>query len=86
MKEYLLEFDKLENVIDKHDFKTVLKLVEFYFGAIFKSDFVYDKASLSKIYDRRNEHIRYQNFIDKFYNDLLTTELLPILWTALSKR
>lgn len=70
LKEYLLELDKLENVIDKHDFKTVLKLVELYFEAIFESDYVYDKVSLSKIYDRRNEHIRYQNFIDKFYNDL----------------
>lgn len=72
LDEYLLELDKLENVIVKHDFKTVLKLVELYFEAIFKSDFVYDKGSLSKIYDRRNEHIRYQNFIDKFYNDLRT--------------
>lgn len=70
LEEYLSKLDKLQNVIDKHDFKTVLKLVELYFEAIFKSDFVYDKASLSKIYDRRNEHIRYQNFIDKFYNDL----------------
>ena len=72
LDEYLLELDKLENVIVKHDFKTVLKLVELYFEAIFKSDFVYDKGSLSKIYDRRNEHILYQNFIDKFYNDLRT--------------
>lgn len=72
LEEYLSELDKLENVIDKHDFKTVLKLVELYFEAIFKSDFVYDKDSLSKIYNRRNEHLRYQNFIDKFYNDLRT--------------
>jgi len=72
LEEYLLELEKLEKVIDKHDFKTVLKLVELYFEAIFKSDFVYDKSSLLKIYDRRNEHIRYQNFIDGFYNDLRT--------------
>jgi hypothetical protein len=72
LEEYLSELDKLENVIEKHDFKTVLKLVELYFEAIFKSDFLYDKDSLSKIYDRRNEHLRYQNFIDKFYNDLRT--------------
>jgi hypothetical protein len=72
LEEYLSELDKLENVIDKHDFKTVLKLVELYFEVIFKSDFIYDKASLSKIYYRRNEHIRYQNFIDKFYKDLRT--------------
>lgn len=69
---YLTELDKLEKVIDNHDFNTVLKLVELYCEAIFKSDFVYDKTSLIKIYDRRNEHIRYQNFINKFYNDLRT--------------
>lgn len=72
LEEYLSELDKLEKVIGKHDFKTVLKLVELYFEAIFESDFVYDKTSLLIIYDRRNEHIRYKNFIDKFYNDLRT--------------
>jgi hypothetical protein len=70
LEEYLSELDKLEMVINKYDFKTVLKLVELFFEAIFNSDFVYDKASLSKIYERRNEHKRYQNFIDRFYNDL----------------
>jgi len=73
LNEYLSQLDNLEKVIDKHDFKTTLKLVEIYFEAIFKSDFVYDKTSLIKIYDRRNEHIRYQNFIDKFYKDLRTS-------------
>jgi hypothetical protein len=73
LNEYLSELDNLEKVIDKHDFKTILKLVELYFEAIFKSDFVYDKTSLIKIYDRRNEHMRYQNFIDKFYKDLRTS-------------
>jgi len=72
LKDYLSKLDQLENVIDELDFYTVLKFVELYFEAIFKSDFIYDKASLSKIYERRNEHIRYQNFIDKFYNDLRT--------------
>ena len=70
LEEYLLELDKLENVIDRHDFETVLKVAELYFEDIFKSDYVYDKVSLGKIYKRRNEHIRYQNFIEKFYNDL----------------
>lgn len=70
LEEYLSELDKIDNVIDKNDFMTVLRLVELYFEAMFKSDFVYDKTSLSKIYNRKNEHIRYQNFIDKFYNDL----------------
>jgi len=70
LEDYLLELNKLENVINRHDFETVLKVAEVYFEDIFKSDFVYDKLSLSKIYDRRNEHMRYQNFIEKFYNDL----------------
>jgi hypothetical protein len=70
LDDYLVELDKLDKVIKNRDFDTVLKLVELYFEAIFKSDFIYDKASLTKIYARRDEHIRYKNFIDKFYNDL----------------
>lgn len=31
LEEYLLELDKLENVVDRHDFETVLKVVELYF-------------------------------------------------------
>jgi len=73
LDEYLIEIEKLETVIMKRDFYTVLKLVELYFEAIFKSDFIYDKASLIRIYERKSEHIRYQNFIDRFYNDLLTS-------------
>jgi uncharacterized CHY-type Zn-finger protein len=72
LDDYLTELDKLEKVIGKHDFKTVLKLVELYFESIFKSDFIYDKVSLVKIYDRKDEHKRYKNFIDIFYNDLRT--------------
>lgn len=72
LNEYLLEIDKLEKVIENHEFETVLKLVELYFEAIFKSDFVYDKISLLKIYSRKDEHIRYQNFINRFYIDLKT--------------
>ncbi len=73
LDDYLLEIDKLENVVKKRDFKTVLKLVELYFEAIFESDYNYDKASLIKIYSRKNEHIRYANLIDRFYNDLETS-------------
>lgn len=70
LDEYFMEINKLEKVIENGDFKTVLKLVELYFEYIFKSDFVYDKVSLIKIYNKRKEHKRYQNFIDKFLNDL----------------
>ena len=70
LKDYLTELEKLENVIEKRDFNTVLKLVELYFEAIFNTDYVYDKDSLIKIYERQEEHPRYKNFIDRFYNDL----------------
>lgn len=70
LEEYLMELNKLDTVIDNHDFNTTLKLVELYFEAILESDFVYDKTSLTKIYNRRNDHIRYQKYIDRFYKDL----------------
>jgi len=72
LNDFSLELDKLENLIDSCDFKTLLEYVECSFEAIFKSAYVYDKDSLIKIYERRSEHIRYQNFIDKFYKDLRT--------------
>ncbi|NQU52698.1 MAG: hypothetical protein HQ522_09190 [Bacteroidetes bacterium] len=70
LEEYLTELEKLENVIKNRNFKTVLKLVELYFEAIFENDYIYDKDSLIKIYERKEEHKRYENFIDRFYNDL----------------
>lgn len=70
LDEYSKELQKLENVIEKQDFPTVLKLVELYFEAIFESDFVYDKKSLLKIYELKAVHQRYSNFINRFYNDL----------------
>jgi len=73
LEDFLLPLNKLENVIKKRDFKTVLKLVDLYFESIYKSDYCYDKHSLIKIYNRREEHKRYQHFIDCFYIDLQTS-------------
>nr|WP_162988858.1 hypothetical protein [Pedobacter schmidteae] len=70
LDEYSAELDKLEQVIENKTFDTVLKLVELYFESIFESDFIYDKVSLIKVYGRRNEHKRYQSFIERFYADL----------------
>lgn len=72
LEEFMTELSKLENVIENRDFKTVLKLVELFFEAIFKTDYAYDKESLLKIFERKDEHKRYKNFIDRFYNDLRT--------------
>jgi len=74
LEQYLTKLDNIEKVIKKnHNFETVLKLVELCFEAIFESHSCYDKSSLIEIYNRRNEHIRYKNFIYSFYNDLRTT-------------
>ncbi|MEH0154478.1 hypothetical protein V6R21_10060 [Limibacter armeniacum] len=70
LNEFLLELDKVEAVKENNDFNTLLKLIELYFESIFTSDFAYDKSSLLRIYNRKNEHLRYQNFIDCFYVDL----------------
>lgn len=70
LDEYVVELNKLENIINNNDFNTILKLVELYFESIFKSDFIYDKSSLLKIYNRKEEHPRYKTFIDRFNSDL----------------
>ncbi len=70
LDEYLKGLEKLESVIENKDFKTVLKFTEIYFEDIFQSDFIYDKDSLIKVYNKKHEHQRYRNFIDLFYNDL----------------
>lgn len=70
LDEYLVALSELENVIRGNDFNTTLKFVELYFESIFESDYVYDKSSLLKIYDRKEEHPRYKLFIDRFNKDL----------------
>ncbi|SNB10761.1 conserved hypothetical protein [Flavobacterium psychrophilum] len=70
LNDYLSEISKLEKVIEKGNFETVLKLVELYLEAIFKYSPIYNKESLIKIHARANEHRRYKNFIDTFNIDL----------------
>ena len=70
LNEYLSEISKLENVIENRDFKTVLKLTELYFEAIFDFNSVYDKESLLIIHAKESDHRRYKNFIDIFYSNL----------------
>ncbi len=72
IKKYSVELNKLNSLIENRDFETLIKLVEINYESIFNSDYIYDKASLIKIYNRKSEHERYQNVIDKFYSDLKT--------------
>lgn len=69
---YLNELNKLEDVIEKHDFKTILEYVELYFEEIFEKEYLYKKSTLTEIYNRRDEHFRYKNYIKMFYYDLRT--------------
>jgi hypothetical protein len=64
--EYLSELKKIEKVIENGNFKTILKLVEIYFESIFSYAHCYNKECLLKIFEKKNEHERYKNHIDKF--------------------
>ncbi len=70
LKKYDKELTKLNDLIEKQDFETIIKLVGISYESIFNSDYIYDKDSLIKVYNRKSEHERYQNLIDKFYSDL----------------
>jgi len=67
---FLKEIENIQNIIDHKTFQELLKVLEARFESIFKYDHIYDKISLLEVYDRKNEHKRYENFIDKFYEDL----------------
>lgn len=67
---FLKEIENIQSIIYHKTFQELLKVLEARFESIFKYDYIYDKISLLEVYDRKNEHKRYENFIDKFYEDL----------------
>jgi hypothetical protein len=67
---FVKEIEKLEIFTQNKSFPELLIISSAFFESIFKYDFIYDKESLLKIYARKSEHKRYQNIIDKFYQDL----------------
>ncbi len=70
LRKYDNELSKLNSLIENRDFETLIKLVGITYESIFNSDYIYDKDSLITVYNRKSEHERYQNIIDKFYCDL----------------
>ena len=62
--------DKLQKVIEHSDLETILNQVDIYFESFYQTDFVYDKASILKIYERKDVHPRYKTFIQCFTEDL----------------
>lgn len=70
LRKYEKELTKLSDLVDNQNFETIIKFVGITYESIFNSDYIYDKDSLIKVYNRKSEHKRYQNLIDKFYFDL----------------
>ena len=70
LSKFTKEIENVENLIEKKSFNEILKISSVFFESIFKSDYIYDKESLTKIYSKKEEHKRYQNLIDQFYKDL----------------
>nr|WP_299486139.1 hypothetical protein [uncultured Allomuricauda sp.] len=70
LSDFVKEIENLESLIDKKSFEEILKISAIFYESIFKDDFIYDQESLKKIYARKDENRRYQNFIDKFKYDL----------------
>lgn len=70
MKSFMDRLRHMNSISDKIEFPRLLDFVFRCFEAIEKEEYVYDKESLNKIYEKRNDHLRYQNLIDCFYSDL----------------
>lgn len=63
------EIEKIENLIDQLEFLKLLNILNAKYPLLF-IDSYYSKELLEKIYLRQDEHLRYKNYINKFYLDL----------------
>lgn len=70
MQPFMKKIRHLDSISRQIEFPCLLDFVFRRFETIKDQDFVYDKESLKIIYEKRNDHIRYQNLIDRFYCDL----------------
>lgn len=63
--------EKLEIQVDTLNFEILIKVLGIKFESLFgNKSYLYEKEQLTQIYNKKNEHLRYQNLIDKFYSDL----------------
>lgn len=70
LEKYSDKLKEFEKKIDLLEFNALFRVTDLYYESIFHSDYIFDKESLLRIYDRRLEHLRYQNVIDEFYSYL----------------
>lgn len=67
---YQAKIKNIQNMIDKKDFSTTLKLVSLHYEFFLKSDFCYEEQQIFNVYNKRNLHPRYQLTITNFIEDL----------------
>lgn len=66
---YLSELEKLKSNLENLDLESLISLAALYFKSLFEVEHLYDGYSLIEIYKKRHQHVRYQLYINKFYND-----------------
>lgn len=71
LRSYNKELNNFKTLIERKVFDVVLKNTSRVYESIFKSYFIYDKDSLELVYNRKDEHKRYQNLINRFNADLM---------------
>lgn len=70
---YQAKIINIQNMIDKKDFHTTLKLVALHYEKFLKSDFCYEEQQITNVYNKRNLHPRYQLTIANFIKDLVAS-------------
>lgn len=70
LRNFKKELDSLGKIIDTQSFETTISFAELAFEPFFKNTYGFTKALILDAYDRRDNHRRYSNLIDKFTSDL----------------
>ena len=70
IKIYSIKLSKILNVVRKIEFEKLLSYTHNTYEFFFKS-IRFNKIQLLEIYNRRSEHIRYQNYINQFYENIV---------------
>lgn len=70
LKEFKLKIENIETAISNATFKNTIEIINHSFEEILKTNYLYKKESLLKIYNKRDEHKRYKNALNLFNNEL----------------
>lgn len=70
LNKYNTKLELFDKIIAIKDFNKILNFSNLYLEVIHKSHFAYNQEYLLKIYNKKDTHKRYQNFIDHFFINL----------------